>query len=361
MVTPAYYPVKGGTEAVVQSLCKELNKTGTTADVMTLNMDRKWGPKWRGKTENIDGTIVYKIAGLNWLPIAHSNRTTFGINFIPGRFTRIMKDYDLIHFHEDLTFPIFSLLSRKPKIFHLHGQVDFNAFLLRRITNLYISISKQIEKDLIMLGIPKTKIVYLPNGVDVNLFRPHGKKEDNLLLFVGRIDANKGLHLLLRSLQYLEKSVRLVIIGPASWDSRYHQKILFSIEKENQKGKHKITYLGALERYDIIKWYQRASIFVLPSYYEGFPVTTLEALSCGTPAIVTSVGGNTEVVQNYKNGILIPINDSVAIANGIRFLLENDDKRRRFGEEGRTRVVEHFSLEMMVAKLCRIYKQLINP
>jgi len=368
MVTPCYYPVKGGTETVVRNLSISLNRKGVHTDVMTFNMDRRWCPRWQGRTERIDGITVFRIPALNWLPAGHSNRITLGINLVPSRFTNILKHYDIIHFHEfDFSFPLFSCLVRKPKIIHCHG-VDtqflrryyLSKMLLKHLANLYISISRQMTEDLLTLGIDRSKIVYLPNGVDTNLFAPQGQKERNLLLFVGRIDDNKGLHVLVKSLRYLEKSVRLAIIGPASWNRKYYLDVLGLIEKENQKGKHEIVYLGAMDQADIIKWYQKASLFVLPSFMEAFPVTTLEALSCETPVIASSVGGIPEVVKDHENGILTPPNDPVALAHAIQYLLENEELMSRFGREGRKRVIKYYSLEASVRKLKGIYEQLIR-
>jgi len=367
MATPCYYPVKGGTETVVRNLSIALNKTGIHTDVMTFNMDRKWNPKWRGRIEKIDGITVFKIPALNWLPIEHSPRVTLGTNLIPGRFNHLLKNYDIIHFHElDFSFPLFSFLVKKPKIFHLHGididltRYHLNRVILKHMAGFYIAISRQIEKDLVELGIAKDKITYLPNGVNTKQFSPIGRKEDNLLLFVGRITFGKGLHVLLKSLHRLKEPVHLVIIGPGDWDHKYYRDMLKLMERENRKGMHRITYLGALDQADIVKWYQKASIFILPSFAEGFPVVTLEALSCETPVIATPVGGIPEVVRNHENGILIPLNDSISLAKAIQFLLENKEIRTRFGREGRKRVIEKYSLETVVEKLRRIYKQLIN-
>jgi glycosyltransferase involved in cell wall biosynthesis len=113
-----------------------------------------------------------------------------------------------------------------------------------------------------------------------------------------------------------------------------------------------------MDQADIIKWYQKASLFVLPSFGEGFPVTTLEALSCETPVIATPVGGIPEIVKNYENGILIPPNDPAALARAIQYLLENKKIRTKFGREGRKRIIKHYSLEASVKKLCWIYEQL---
>jgi len=132
------------------------------------------------------------------------------------------------------------------------------------------------------------------------------------------------------------------------------------MEKENQKGKHEIRYLGAMEQADVIKWYQKASIFILPSFAEGFPVTILEALSSETPVIATSVGGIPEVVKNHENGILVSLNDSTSLAEAIQYLLQNEEIRIKFGHEGRERAIKDYSLEAVAGKLCKIYKKLID-
>jgi len=368
MATPCYYPAKGGTETVVRNLTIRLNKKGVHTDVMTFNMNKKWNAKWQGKTEKIDGITVYRIPALNWMPISHSDRVTLGVNLIPARFRYIIKNYDIIHFHElELSFPLFSLTVRKPKIIHSHGvhiellkRYYLNKFLLKHLANYYISITKKMREGLIKIGFPSDKVIYLPNGVDTSLFQPKGEKEDNLLLFVGRITAGKGLHVLLNALRYLKTSVRLVVIGPADWNKKYYYNILNLMKKEKQRTQHEITYLGALDHKEIVRWYQIASIFILPSFAEGFPVTVLEALSCETPVIATSVGGIPEVIKNYENGIFVPKNDPVKLAEKIEFLLENKDLRTRFGRRGRELVARNFSLEAVTSKLCRIYKQILD-
>lgn len=365
MVTPSYYPVKGGAETTVRNLAITLNKNKIETDVMAFNVDQIRNPKWQGKTEKIDDVTVYKIPALDWIPIKHSNRITSGVNFIPARFTNILKNYDIIHFHEfELSFPLFSFLVKKPKIIHLHG-IDYNFLrkqhisrvLLKHLAHLYIAISKQMKKDLVTLGIPETKILYLPNSIDTNLFTPQKQREDNLLLFVGRISPGKGLHILIKSLQYLKESVRLAIIGPPGWNVNYYQNMLKMIEKENKKGTHDIRYLGSMEQIELIEWYQKASLFILPSLREGFPVTILEALSCETPVIATPVGGIPEIIKNHETGILAQPYDH-HLAEAIQYLLKNRDIRYKMGREGRMRVIKEYSLEIVCKKLCKIYKQL---
>ena len=365
MVSPCYYPVKGGTETTVRNLAIVLNKNHVQTDVMTFNVNQNRKPKWQGKTEKINGIIIYRIPALKWI---NSYRFTAGVNFIPGRFSNILKKYDIIHFHEfELSFPFFSCIVRKPKIIHLHG-INYNflkrhhisRFLLKHLAHLYISISKRMTNELVDLGIPYSKIVYLPNSVDTNLFKPGEQKEENMLLFVGRISQSKGLHILLESLRRLNDPIRLIIIGPPDWDVNYYQSILKMIADENRRGIHEIKYLGAKEQSELVEWYQKASLFVLPSFIEGFPVTLLEALSCETPVIATPVGGIPEIIKNHQTGLLIPTGDSIRLAKAIQYLLENEDVRLKMGYEGRTFVTKHYSLEATVKKLIVIYERLIE-
>jgi len=365
MVTPCYYPVKGGTETMVRNLAVTLNKNGIQTDVMTFNVDQNRNPKWQGKIEKIDGITVYRIPALN---VIRSYRVTAMVNFMPGRFINILRGYDIIHFHEfELSFPFFSYLVRKPKMLHLHG-INYNfikrhhisRFLLKHLVHMYISISRQMTKELMDLGVSKNKIVYLPNGVDTNFFKPGEYKEENLLLYVGRISEFKGLHILVKALQHLKESVRLVIIGPSGWNIAYCQNLLSLIGKENQKGKHEIIYLGAMEQSEIVEWYQKASLLILPSFTEGFPVTILEALSCETPVIATPVGGIPEIIKNYETGILVPPGDPIRLAEAINYLLENEDVRLKLAHEGRKLVKEQYSLETACKKLCLIYKRLLD-
>jgi len=367
MVTPSYYPIKGGAETVVRNLSIELNKMEVKTDILTFNMNRKWNPSWQAKIEKIDDINIFKIPALNWFPMEHSDRITLGINLIPGRFRNRLKKYDIIHFHGgDLTFPLFSYTVKKPKIFHSHGfSLDFykryflSRLILKSVADLYISISKKMRRELIDLGIPKNKIRLLLNGIDAKTFHPSEKKSDNLVLFVGRITYAKGLHILLESLRYLKKKIHLVIIGPSDWDIEYFREILVRMENENKKGEHKITYLGSQEQTNIIEWYQKASVFVLPSFREAFAIVNLEALACETPVIATNIGAIPEVIQHGKNGILIPPNNAIKLAEAIQYLLDNKDVRARFGREGRKFVVENFSYSVIAKKLPRIYEEML--
>ena len=368
MVTPGFYPIKGGTETMVRNLAIALNEIGVRTDVMTFNQDQHNKPKWKAKIEKIDGITVFKIPGINLLPRGRTSRITLGVHIIPGRFTHIIKQYDIIHFHEaEFSFPFFSYLVRKPKILHLHivhseyfKRYHLSRMILKNMADIYISITGEMKTQLMELGFPENKIIHLPNAVDINSFLPQGEKEENLLLYVGRIFYEKGVHILLKSLQYIKTPVRLIIIGPME-PSDYCQYLLKLIEKINQETKHEIKYLGPLPPGEnITKWYQKATMLITPSIYEAFGVVLLEALSCETPVVATTVGGIPEIVQNHENGLLVPPNSPLKLAEAIQYLLDNKDIRTRMGREGRNWVTKNFSIETSTKKLYNIYQKLLS-
>ena len=367
MVTPSYYPITGGAETLIRNLSIKLNQKGIHTDIMTFNMTKKWNPHWQARIDEIDGITVYRVPGLNWYPLTHSDRTTQGINLIPGPFRNHLKGYDIIHFHVgDLTFPFFSLTTKKPKITHFHGPLDFyqksftSRQILKNMADIYVAISRDMQQDLKELGVPEDKIRYIPNGVDSEIFHPTGTKEKNLILFVGRVTFDKGLHVLLDALPYVRTKTEMVIIGPPEYDVDYFQRIQNQIAKENKRGIHKITYLGEQEQNVVVKWCQKASIFVLPSFREACGIAILEALSCETAVVASNIEGIREVVIDGENGLLVPTNSPIKLASSIQSLLDNESLRTKFGIEGRKFVRANFSYDSSIQKFRRIYQDLLR-
>jgi len=371
MLTPSYDPIIGGTETVVKNLAINLNKIGVKTDVMTFNMDKKWHPIWKWEIKEEGMFKIYRVPAINCLRrnILYI-LSMFRIHVIPNlSFRRILKSYDILHFHDDvdLTFPLFSLFINKPKIFHCHTIQDTFRFytknivcrhIFKKVAEVYIANSTSTAKFLGKLDIANARIKLLPNGVDINKFKPRNGKIDNLVLFVGRFQERKGLHVLLESLKFLEHPINLVLIGPHSND-KYSKKIFYQIKEINRKSKHRVLYLGPLDLNSLIEYYQKASIFVCPSLIEPFGVVNVEALACGTPVVASNVDGIPDIVENNRNGILVSPNDPFKLAEAIDYLLDNEDVRTKFGRAGRKKVEKEFSWNVIAKKLSKIYTEVI--
>jgi D-inositol-3-phosphate glycosyltransferase len=367
MVTPAYFPVIGGTEIFIRGISLKLNERGLQTDIMTFDLSRLLTTS---TTQRMGGLNVIKIPTLSCPKKLMYIGQPFIAWHIPLKFTNQLQGYDVVHFHNDadLSFPLFSYFVKKPKIFHCHClAVNYNSYkkypparcILRKASCTYIAVSNYVATLLENLGVPRTRVKTILNGVDTEEFKPTAKKESsNLLLFVGRLDPIKGLHFLLSSLRLLHKPVHLVIVGPLSWNNDYNMKISRLIEEAGKKTIHKVTYVGEQKPENMVKWYQKAAMLILPSTAESLGLVALEAMACGTPVIASNVGGIPEIVGDHRTGLLVPPGNVAELAKKIEYLLDNEDLRRKFSHTARWLVVNEFSYDVIAEKLIRVYEQI---
>jgi glycosyltransferase involved in cell wall biosynthesis len=370
MLTPSYSPIIGGTERVVQQLAINLNQKGVHTDVMTFNMNEKWTPVWREEIKQ-DCFKVFRLPAFNPFPKTRINplKILSGAFLIPKlNFTKKLRTYDILHFHDDmdLSFPFFSFFVNRPKIFQCHTLFSsygiykkhfFSRAVFRNIADAYTCASGRSKKLLSDLGIPESKIFILSNGVDPEIFKPNKvAKIDNMILHVGRTSREKGVHVLLKALKYLEEPVSLKIAGPKI-DNPYINELMRSNGKM-KVGIHNVEFLGGVNDTRLmVGLYQQATMLVNPSLTEEFGIVNLEALSCETPVVASNVGGIGVVIKNNVNGLLVPPNDPEKLADAIRKLLKNKDLREKYGGNGRQMVKTHFSWDSITKELIRIYER----
>jgi glycosyltransferase involved in cell wall biosynthesis len=113
-------------------------------------------------------------------------------------------------------------------------------------------------------------------------------------------------------------------------------------------------------RTDVPDLLPEAAISVLPSLSEGLSNSLLESMASGVPVIAARVGGNPEIIEHDVSGLLVPPRDSAALAVAIGSLLEDRQLAARFGEAGRRRVADVFSMERSVGEIERLYERLVH-
>jgi len=220
-----------------------------------------------------------------------------------------------------------------------------------------ICVSKQVQFSLIeWLPNLKRKSVVISNAVpvpDLSNWSPV-KKYD--VLFVGRLTEAKGVDILIKAIKILkekyQKEIKAAIVGKGYLEEELKELVMeLGIEKE-------VEFLGV--RRDIEKLMKSTKLFVLPSRWEGLPLTILEAMSSGAGIIATKVGGIPEVIQNGKEGILISPEDPEALAKGITELLKNRELRIKLGINAYKKVKEQYSIEVYTKNILELYKSLIT-
>jgi len=344
---------------------------------MTINMNNKWNPSWRERISKEGSGRILKEGALNFLPrLPNPMSNLLGANIIPNpRFIRKLRDYDIIHFigEADLSLPLFSYFVKKPKLLQCVGifrkggiykyytsdRAYFGKIFSRifpYLANRFV-ISSSEEKTLLKsLGVPEEKIVILPPSVDGKLFHPdRRKKMENMLLFVGRLDRIKGLHILLGALRYIKIPLKVVVIGPP-WDLEYVKKIEHMVHELNQSSCHSVRLIGELDSKDMVSWYQKASILVCPYMYETHSNVVRESLACGTPVVSTG----SHLVENRPDGILLAQQTPESLANVIKNILVDPEVCERLGKQGRSVIEQDFSWDSVIDKWIKLYADTVR-
>jgi glycosyltransferase involved in cell wall biosynthesis len=220
-----------------------------------------------------------------------------------------------------------------------------------------ICVSKQVQVDLIeWLPNLQIKSVVISNAVPVPDLSNRSPVKKYDVLFVGRLTKAKGVDILIKAIKILkekyQKEIKAAIVGKGFLEEELKELVTeLKIEKE-------VKFLGV--RRDIEKLMKSTKLFVLPSRWEGLPLTILEAMSSGAGIIATKVGGIPEVIQNGKEGILISSEDSKTLAGTIAELLKDRELRVKLSINAYKKVKEKYSIEAYTKNLLEFYKSLIN-
>ncbi len=233
-------------------------------------------------------------------------------------------------------------------------------WLVDRVTAVSEAVA---EAHLAARMVSKDKLSVLPNGVDVEIWRPDaavreavrlelGFDNEFLWFAAGRLEPVKDYPALLRAMAGLPETARLVIAGtgPLEGDLR-HLSGELGLEG-------RVRFLGFEP--EVRRWMQAADGFVLSSRWEGLPMAVLEAAACGVPAAATDVAGTREAVVDGQTGLLAAPGSAKALAEAMSRLMGRSPKERRAtGERARQRVAEQFSLEAVLDRWEALYGELL--
>jgi L-malate glycosyltransferase len=238
-----------------------------------------------------------------------------------------------------------------------------------RFAHSIVANSNAVRDWLVNDGISPDHISVIRNGVVVpEAYRPSEfpiRKQLGIPLdapviaTVSRVNRSKGLEYLLQSavavLQRLPNA-RLLIVGEDFNEPGYRAE-LERLSAQLGLGRS-VFFLG--ERKDISNILQESTVFVLPSLSEGLSNVLLEAMAVGLPIVATNVGGNPEVVEDGKTGLLVPSKNPEELTRALCQILETPNCALRFGDAGRARAIQHFSIQSMVRQVHDLYGALLE-
>ena len=272
-----------------------------------------------------------------------------------------------------------------PRVRRIHGEHGRDIYdldgsnwkyrLLRRglnpLIHRYITVSRDLQQWLINdIGITERRVVQIYNGVDQQRFMPRSASRPALaptgflpdkgivVGTVGRLAEVKdqktllrAVHLLLNRQPELRDRVRLVLIGDGPLFAEL-QRLTAEL------GIDDLVWMPG-DRSDIPELLRLLDIFVLPSLAEGISNTVLEAMATGLPVIATRTGGNPELVEDGRNGYLVPVADPAALADTLAKMITDTSATRHMGAEGRRFVDETFNWDRTVQQYLSIYDEVL--
>jgi phosphatidylinositol alpha-mannosyltransferase len=301
---------------------------------------------------------------------AHVNPSPFVLrdirNFLGSR-----RPFDVVHLHEPYLpciGPAFLHMTKGVKVgtFHTWREGPHLPYIAiwplvlfwNRMLQGRVAVSEAARKTIARYAPAKYRII--PNGVDFMRFAgempvpPHLDDERPTVLYVGRIEARKGIPYLLeafRTVQQQEPDARLVIVGEGGLRTKY-------MAMADQMGLRDVEFPGYVSPERLPSYYQRADVFVSPSTVnESFGITLLEAMSARAPTIATTINGSNTLGEDGVTGLLVPPKDAEALATSIMRLLDDRPLASQLAAAAQERA-RLFDWEKVAQRLLGYYEEL---
>ena len=378
ILNPFFYPYLGGTEKHIYYLGSRLSKKHNIT-VLTAQLEGT------SQKEEVNGMHIIRTPAKIFYNAPHpfpppipilNNFKRYYIEELKAR-----KKTGIVHIHNRFIYnPVIGKIAKKEGnklLLTIHNarpkgidfMTDFGGGLfddliaqnLMRECNGIIGVSHAAYLETVPIDY-KGRGETIHNGVDENVFCPaqNGKKnniwkerfekeglKDQIVLTNARLLEQKGLKYLIEGMKNIHNA-SLVIFGRGPLQKE--------LEKEAKRNSVKLLFITEkITEEELVKLYQAADVFVLPSLYEPCAVALLEAMSCGLPIIATDVGGNPELIKNNETGQIVKVRSAVAIEQAIRKYFEDDKIRNQYGENARKRVIKDLTWDKIALKLDEFY------
>jgi len=383
-VTLGFYPAQawGGPVKIVYQNCKELVNRGHTVTVYCSNLLNKKEKIKSGTFEDtIDGIRVVYLDTINfpWWP------GTLGPIWFPDLISHLRKEiewFDVIHLN-GYRSPIMLATARAarsagvPVVTQPHGTlpVTSNSFFLKRLYDgvlgkkeldgirALIALQESEQKQAIECGVPAEIIEIIPNGIDPHEADVLPKKgafrqrfnignDKKVVMFLGRINKIKGTDMLVDAFAQLQDvGAHLLIAGG---DDGQLEEVKALVNQHHLESC--VTFTGLLTGVDVLAALSDSDLFVLPSRYDAFPTSVMEACLVGIPMVITD---RCEIATLLKGRVadVVPF-DAHAFAGAMKMLLCDQIRYQKYKMNCRTVIEDTFSIQVAVDRLETIYNRL---
>jgi len=276
---------------------------------------------------------------------------------------RVMQQVGANVLHAHWWFPA-GLAATRPFIVTMHGSDVRLAVqkrwahplfrgVLRRasaVTTVSRWLARQAQEIM-----PVAEPIVAPMPVNTALFGPTpNTRNSDEILFVGRLNEQKGIRFLLQALAVMRRPVKLTVIGEGPDGPALRQQAA-------QLGiAERVSWSGNVSRDALAQLYQRATVLAMPSVNEGLGLVAVEAQLCGTPVVAFASGGAPDVIADGQSGLLVPPKDIAALAAALDRIIADRNLQNSLGAMGRVQALMNFGPESVAARYAAIYRTVLD-
>jgi L-malate glycosyltransferase len=362
--TLSYYPgITGGAERQARLQAEELVRRGHRVTVVCARTEDL-------SSGEINGVRIVRLRRIN-------RRRLFRISYMARLLVWLLRHayhYDLLHVHlANLQADIAVAVAHRHKrpayvkvacggavgeIQRFRPMAKLTRWYGLRHADRVQVLSDEIGKELVAIGVPTERMIRIPNGIDLQEFRPLSAaarrrlrrqlelpEEDVIVMFVGRVVDYKGIQDLFDAWHRLQREeARLVIVG--------------ATQEQRIDAPQRSIVRGWVD--DPLRYFQAADVFVHPSHADGMSNSVLEAMACGCALVATEHGATKGFLTAEKDALLVPVSDSIALSSALHRVVADGKLRERLAANARD-LVGRYDLRGVVERIEHEYRLLGAP
>ena len=382
MVTGAYAPETSGASLQCRQLIRALRDR---ADFTVLTTSTDPALPWNSI---VDDTQVRRVTVD---PNSHSSKA-IAIERMASSFVELASGIDIVHLHgfsqksmlvialaklhgKKIVIKLTSVGHDDPASIRAKGALPWTAY---RQADRFIGVTPRFAEGFAATGLEARRFVFIPNGVDLDRFKPSSvgvraefqnqlriPTGDPVILFVGFFSPEKNPDVLFDAwLSLFERGVRSTLVLVGATHGPYYEIDAGIADRIRSKAAERgvtesVVFVEAAD--NIEHYFRAADVFGLPTAREGLPNVLLEAMASGVPPVITRLDGVTDwIVDPGVTGELVPAVDSHAFADAIEPLLASPERREAMGAAARAHVAANFSLAATAQSTLEVYQELLK-
>jgi len=379
LISDSYPPVLGGSETEAQRVSAEMIRRGHRVLVLTSGGSPMPPVRDWVDPAGVPVRILTRNARGRWKDTVFALRVAWAL-------WRERRNYQIVYFlmqglHLAAGLPVARAL-RKPIVMKVGGsgviplvrqsrigRVEL-AWLRRWAARLLI-LNEGMMQEAMEYGFPRDQMLWMPNPVDTEQFRP-GRPEEIARLragfgippgalvavYVGRLSHEKGLPWLLSGFALAareEPRAMLVLVGDGAMRNE-----LEALATKLGLGSSQVLFSGRVDASEVPLWLRASDVFTLTSPNEGFSCALAEAMSAGLASVVSRIPANVQLIEDEVHGLLTRVGDDSAIASALIRLFRDSALRGRMGQAARQRIVDNYSTGRVAERYEALFEQILG-